>query len=82
MKCERIPVTVVTKPKRRRHYQTSLARYVPARLRAHLEDSFRDQDGYWFYFADCVQGGAQGSSIVHEDTIAEAKVAMSALVVA
>ena len=77
----KIPVPVrIVKPRRVRHVAVAdLSRHVPANLRPYLEESFRDADGYWFYFSDAVTGGACGTSTVHEDTLAECRAAFACL---
>ena len=45
--------------------------YVPVRLRPHLQQIYRDEDGYWVYFDDCVDvkyDPRQPCSTIHEDT--------------
>lgn len=74
-----VPVCVV-KPRRARHVAAAdLSRHVPADLKPHLVDTCHDSDGYWFWFADCVTGGAQGTSTVHEPTLAACRAAFRGL---
>lgn len=51
----------------------NLLRYVPSRLRSHLESCYRDSDGYWFHFDELVIDQATGSHTIHEDTILDCR---------
>lgn len=53
------------KPKR------PVADYIPARLRPHLKDAYRDSDGIWANFDERVFNPANESSTIHADTIRE-----------
>lgn len=74
-----VPVCVV-KPRRVRHIAAAdLSRHVPAMFKPYLVDSCHDSDGYWFWFADSVTGGACGTSTVHEPTLAACRAAFACL---
>lgn len=74
-----VPVCVV-KPRRVRHAaRVDLSGHVPAMFKPYLVDSCHDSDGYWFWFADSVTGGACGTSTVHEPTLAACRAAFACL---
>jgi F0F1-type ATP synthase beta subunit len=48
-----------------------LLRYIPKKIRPHVEDVFRDSDGIWVWGDDNFFDPSTGSHTVHVDTIAE-----------
>lgn len=48
-----------------------LLQYIPARLRAHVVDAYRDSDGIWVHFGPAVRNPANESGTIHADSVRE-----------
>ena len=48
-----------------------LLQYIPARLRAHVEDAYRDSDGIWVHFDEAVCNRVNESGTIHAYSVRE-----------